>query len=106
MSPLLDLTPLQLWLAAGRFLLMVSGTLLGMKHLAWLIRRDTNRYSYWLQTRHVVEMLSGFVIGIVYARQVFTRPQGVVLSMDDTVILVWAFAVLLSVLVVSKYDAH
>lgn len=105
LSLLVDLTPMELWLAAGRFLLMVSGTLLGAKHLAWLIRTDTDDAGAWPHFRHIVGMVAGFVIGAVYAVQIFTEPQGVVLTQGETVIIVWAFAVLMSV-VVSKSDAR
>jgi len=106
MSLLVDLTLLELGLAAGRFLLMVSGTLLGAKHLVWLIRDDTNDAGTWPHIRHSVEMLSGFIIGVFYAIQTFTEPIGARLTDGETVVIVWAFAALLSVLVVSRADAR
>ena len=104
LQPIIGLEPLEFWLAAGRYLLMVSGFLLGIKHFAWLLRRHDRDHSAWEKFRHQVEMAVGFTVGVLYAMQAGYEPPGVALTRAETVVLVWAFAILLSVLVLSKRD--
>lgn len=98
------LTPLELWLAAGRYLLMISGWLLGIKHLAWLLRRDERIYTPFARLRHQVEMSVGFTIGVIYALQWLYSEAGSPLTRFETVVITWAFGVLLLTLVVSRQD--
>lgn len=95
-----------LLLAFGRFLIAVSGTLLVFLNTLWLARR---RYRLDKRAggvaRATMEAVIGATLAIVYGRQVFalatTGTLNAALPAVDALVVVWAFAGILTGLLIS-----
>lgn len=98
-----------LLLMLGRFVIAVSGSLLAILNLAWLAR---GRYRIDRRAgggvRATVETMIGGTLAVVYWRQVAhlaTTGSAGALSLNDTLIVVWAFALVLTGLLIGALTA-
>lgn len=98
-----------LLLSLGRFVIAVSGSLLVILNVLWLVRQ---RYRVDRRvggtTRAVIEAVVGAALAAVYWRQVYnlaTIGSATPLTGNDTLIVVWAFAGVVTGLLVSALAA-
>ena len=87
----------ELFLAAGRYLLMISAALLVLKHVTFSIR-DRGKSSW----RAILETSVGLVVAIVYAQKLYFDGRILQLDQWESAVQVWAFALLFIGLVILR----
>lgn len=94
-----------LLLSLGRFLIAVTGSLLALHNLLWLVRCKWKRDPRPIRrVRAVLELVIGATLGGIYALQiaeVWRTGAAAALAPGETLVVVWAFAILSTGLLVS-----
>jgi len=90
-------TWLELFLASGRYLLMISAALLVLKHFTFFVRHPGHRS--W---RAIIETSVGLVVAIVYAQKLYFDRTIVGFEQWESAVQVWAFALLFIGLVILR----
>lgn len=102
------LTWSQLFLAAGRYLLMVSAALLLLKHVVWFARGyhtqpDRGPRAVW---RAGIEAVVSGVVAILYVQQLYFDGSILRLERWESAVQVWAFAALFMALVITRGESR
>ena len=95
-----------LFLAAGRYTVLVAATLLAVKHLVWFARLRSRRERRRLRfARAVIEFVAASSMAALYAQSIYLDGPAARFATAESLVQVWVLAILfVGLVVLSRSD--